>query len=97
MLIHAILTDPHGHAAGGSHAAHGPEMNKNTTTPASGTEDTVDQEKLRDEESASVVLHNDSGFVVDSPATQILGVAILEFGVVLHRCVLFTFLYLGDR
>lgn len=33
-------------------------------------------------------VHDEGGFVVDSAATQILGVAILEFGVMLHRCVL---------
>ena len=28
---------------------------------------------------------------VDSAATQIIGVAILEFGVLLHRCVVLSF------
>lgn len=72
-------------------------MNKNTATVPVSTlsTDIVDQEKLGDEESGDgerehrhVHLHDDHGFVVDSSATQILGVAILEFGVILHRYAL---------
>ncbi|KAH8103845.1 ZIP-like iron-zinc transporter [Cristinia sonorae] len=68
--------DPHGHGLGG-HASHGPE----TANQA------VDEEKLRDD-SASVLVHNPTGFVVDSAATKILGIAILEFGVLLHSVLI---------
>jgi len=88
--------DPHGHAAGGSHAAHGPELDKNTTAALSA--DIMDHEKIHpggDEESAlsqkehqHVHLHDEHGFLVDSNATQILGVAILEFGVLLHSILI---------
>ncbi|TCD65047.1 high-affinity Zn(2+) transporter zrt1, partial [Steccherinum ochraceum] len=119
-----ISHDPHGHAAGGAHAAHGPELsnnNNNKTSPnISGAstsprfiDQDQDQEKLQDEESAisqqeiiptrlhedeehghghghggHVHVHDEGGFVVDSAATQILGVAILEFGVMLHSVLI---------
>jgi len=64
-------TDAHGHGIGG-HAAHGPEAADAFTSP---------EEKKGDVELA-VVRTN----VFDhNLMTQIIGVAILEFGVVLHR------------
>lgn len=65
--------DAHGHSLG-SHAAHGPEANFDPTL-SSQKESSSDIEAPK---------HEDHGFE-DSMSTQIIGVAILEFGVVLHR------------
>jgi solute carrier family 39 (zinc transporter), member 1/2/3 len=81
-LNFSSVVDPHGHGIGG-HAAHGPESSpvaQNTSKPDI-------QEKERDLE------HNDSepdvhlveDNVPDSPLAQVIGIAILEFGVLLHR------------
>jgi zinc transporter 1/2/3 len=61
--------DAHGHSHG-SHAAHGPEGM--FTAPESGN-----HEHVEDPEKQAAHL--------DSAAAQIIGVAILEFGVLLHR------------
>ena len=74
--------DAHGHGPGdeshgGHHAAHGPEpQNK----PA-------DKDSDRDSTDAEKGLSRPSNSLDDSASAQIIGVAILEFGVLLHRCV----------
>ncbi len=89
-----ISADPHGHMnpAGASHAAHGPESGDNgdrNVLSEHGAYD--DSEKGRDasltgkKDVEMAVLNAAPSSVVDSPATQIIGVGILEFGVLLHR------------
>lgn len=91
-----ISHDPHGHGPG-SHAAHGPESHDSQrpdrTVLSDGT-DAVDSKSWKDglpEKSPEqrdveiAVLNSQPSSVVDSPLTQIIGVAILEFGVLLHR------------
>lgn len=77
---HALISflDAHGHDAGG-HAAHGPET-------ASSAEKALALSGSHSDIDASSAHH-----VMDSAFTQIIGVAILEFGVALHRFVLRTF------
>ncbi|KAJ7576897.1 ZIP-like iron-zinc transporter [Mycena floridula] len=66
--------DAHGHGPG-SHAAHGPEGNASETKP----------ELLgSDVEAATSEQHH----FLDAAATQIIGVAILEFGVALHSVLI---------
>lgn len=68
-------TDAHGHAFG-SHAAHGPE----------GTTDLTDQSFPASGEKTDVEDNMGRNNVFDnSLLTQLIGVGILEFGVVLHR------------
>ncbi|KAJ3730043.1 ZIP-like iron-zinc transporter [Lentinula guzmanii] len=88
-----VAYDAHGHEAG-AHAAHGPESS--TQNIAESGKDAQDLTRIMEEARAashsshsvneSEVLKNTRGnvAVLDSPMTQILGVAILEFGVVLH-------------
>ncbi|KAJ7848313.1 ZIP-like iron-zinc transporter [Mycena leptocephala] len=64
--------DAHGHHVG-SHAAHGPES---TRVPAKHAQDTEQQ-------GTKQLLHMD-----DSAAAQIIGIAILEFGVLLHSILI---------
>jgi zinc transporter 1/2/3 len=66
--------DPHGHTFGG-HAAHGPEGE-----PAVSEDQKQPNENLKTE---------DGDIIGNSALTQIIGVAILEFGIALHRCVVF--------
>ena len=72
-------SDAHGHDVG-SHAAHGPEGDMIDSTAArdleASTADTVNSESEK---------HSHKHQVLDAAASQIIGVAILEFGVVLHR------------
>ncbi|KAG7443574.1 ZIP-like iron-zinc transporter [Guyanagaster necrorhizus] len=66
--------DAHGHLAG-SHASHGPEGNP-------------DESKSKSS-SSEVDVENQHGLrVLDSALTQIIGVAILEFGVTLHSVLI---------
>ncbi|KAJ3996316.1 ZIP-like iron-zinc transporter [Lentinula boryana] len=88
-----VAYDAHGHEAG-AHAAHGPEFSAQDI--AESGKDAQDLTRIVEEaRAASHSSHsvNESGIlkntranvaVLDSPTTQILGVAILEFGVVLH-------------
>lgn len=71
--------DAHGHNSG-SHAAHGPEGTLTDRKEATGSDDL---------ESGSKHGHDhDHDHEHDNTAfAQIIGVGILEFGVVLHRCV----------
>lgn len=75
----STITDPHGHGLNG-HAAHGPE----TSSQKTATGKNVD-EKGSDLESAAEEEHAPRTWGKDT-ATQVVGVAILEFGVLLHRC-----------
>jgi zinc transporter 1/2/3 len=65
--------DAHGHDTGGSHAAHGPEGDLVTEKQVPRSGDLEAMNHLKD--------------VADSASAQIIGIAILEFGVVLHRYV----------
>lgn len=93
-----IAHDPHGHGIShdlngggiGAHAAHGPEV---PSERESECEDII-TEKDQDVESGLKVSdekhhhhHHPQGTLADSTATQLIGIAILEFGVVLHRSV----------
>lgn len=100
MIGRKILTDPidaHGHEAG-AHAAPGPETLAQDNIE--GEKDVRDLSRVmeearagsrssrslnREDESDLKETSRGNDAVLDSPLTQILGVAILEFGVVLHR------------
>ena len=71
ILKTEVKQDAHGHGIGG-HAAHGPEATDTSSVPKETKEDVEIAV-----ERANVFDHN--------LLTQIIGVAILEFGVVLHR------------
>lgn len=85
-----ISHDPHGHGVGG-HAAHGPEgaatsLNNDINVMGIDTQAISDVEKnsfdgMKGKEIETSMPTN----AVDTAATQIIGVAILEFGVLLHR------------
>ena len=68
-----LATDVHGHAHGGVHAAHGPEA----TAREDLKEDTVHDDSRSTES------------IDENAAAQVIGVAILEFGVLLHRLACF--------
>ena len=89
-----ISHDPHGHDLGG-HAAHGPE---GSNSPALNND--INVIGINNGQASDAEVLSKSSFekttskdietavtqsVVDSAATQIIGVAILEFGVLLHR------------
>ncbi|KAI0703020.1 Zinc/iron permease [Cytidiella melzeri] len=96
--------DPHGHSnpSGAAHAAHGPESLRGNVNgdrnvlPEGGAFDGTDHEKVaahdgslnstKGAEFAALGLTPSS--VVDSALTQIIGVAILEFGVLLHSVLI---------
>jgi zinc transporter 1/2/3 len=67
--------DPHGHSAGGSHAAHGPESAASQTMNEK-TDSIDDVESQHDHAATS------------SAIAQVIGIAILEFGVVLHSILI---------
>lgn len=74
-IFNVCTLDPHAHDLGTGHAAHGPESPSSEPTESKGgTESGGDIE--------SVTLNR--GFD-DNAMAQIIGVAILEFGVALHR------------
>ncbi|KAJ7210444.1 ZIP-like iron-zinc transporter [Mycena pura] len=70
--------DPHGHHTG-SHAAHGPE---GAQTPSTAHSDTEAQEHGHRHH------HHGDGHLDDSASAQIVGIAILEFGVLLHSVLI---------
>lgn len=70
-ILRHLGVDVHGHAHGGVHAAHGPEA-----TISDG-----EKTKEGNEDDKSDVSYDQHA------AAQIIGVAILEFGVLLHRLV----------
>lgn len=74
--------DTHGHEAGGSHAAHGPEDNDSLSISEQNR--TPDVEKTAPSASSPHKPHS----VIDNPVSQIVGIAILEFGVVLHSVLI---------
>ncbi|KAG7093984.1 hypothetical protein E1B28_007614 [Marasmius oreades] len=76
--------DTHGHDAGGSHAAHGPEDDSNRGIDLSANEHSSDLEKSPSPVSSPQTPHS----VADNPLTQIIGIAILEFGIVLHSVLI---------
>ena len=97
-----ITHDPHGHGVSqdgiGTHAAHGPEPDKDRA--AGGSPDLSEQEITVVEKDIEAGLstpktlsqdhghehhHHAHGPIDESAAAQIIGIAILEFGVVLHR------------
>lgn len=80
-----ISHDAHGHGMGGGHAAHGPEGAQDREVLTNKTDVDVDSEKSARRDAEMAVLDNTPSSVVDSVATQIIGVGILEFGVLLHR------------
>jgi solute carrier family 39 (zinc transporter), member 1/2/3 len=101
-----ITHDPHGHGISqdgiGTHAAHGPESERNRSTsesPSSSEQETTVIEKEKDLEAGLETAkdwarehghhqghsHTHSHDLSDQAASQIVGIAILEFGVVLHR------------
>ncbi|TFK74958.1 ZIP zinc/iron transport family [Pluteus cervinus] len=70
--------DAHGHEMG-SHAAHGPEL----------SHDRKDVEEVVKPDTHSDSIDSSKGFAQDGDAlTQIIGVAILEFGVALHSVII---------
>ncbi|KAF5390465.1 hypothetical protein D9757_005250 [Collybiopsis confluens] len=79
-----IVHDPHGHGAG-AHAAHGPENGANDIETTA-----VAEEKSSHSRFASVpsLRQQDDTMALDTPISQIIGVAILEFGVVLHSVLI---------
>ncbi|KAJ7905981.1 ZIP-like iron-zinc transporter [Mycena leptocephala] len=80
--------DPHGHYTG-SHAAHGPE---GTQTPPkeseSGAGDIEDQRLGHSQQHHHQHQHHHHGEVDDSASAQVVGIAILEFGVLLHSVLI---------
>ncbi|KAK7024950.1 ZIP-like iron-zinc transporter [Favolaschia claudopus] len=72
--------DPHGHYTG-SHAAHGPEGTQ--TPPKESASDVEEQRHHHHGHSHGELSHLD-----DSAAAQIVGIAILEFGVLLHSVLI---------
>ncbi|KAG6861081.1 hypothetical protein C0995_004180 [Termitomyces sp. Mi166 len=74
-----IAYDPHGHDIG-SHAAHGPEPNEVVSHEVSA------QEKAHSQ--GDVESQDYGGVTVDNAAAQIIGVAILEFGIILHSVLI---------
>ena len=75
--------DSHGHGLG-SHAAHGPEGDIQNVRMQQKNRETIPEKKeMSDEESGD---HQPGNISVDDAAVaHIIGVGILEFGVVLHR------------
>ena len=74
----AYPVDPHGHGAGGAHAAHGPE----------GTFDQIPAEKFESKMDTTDLESQPTWTIDDSAMAQILGIAILEFGVTLHSVLI---------
>jgi zinc transporter 1/2/3 len=72
--------DPHGHHVG-SHAAHGPEGD-NQTPDTEWTDGKTTYEKQSVDDIEALQRQKDMD---ESAAAQIIGVFILEFGVILHR------------
>jgi solute carrier family 39 (zinc transporter), member 1/2/3 len=84
-----VSHDPHGHGIGG-HASHGPESpNAGARMVHSNVADGADggswEEKASKGDVETSEYDSTPSSVVDSPLAQIIGVMILEFGVLLHR------------
>lgn len=83
-----VKHDPHGHGlANGAHAAHGPEPRVRDGRDSDNAIEYDDNEKISAdlEKSEARVHEHEHGPMSDSAIAQIIGVAILEFGVLLHR------------
>ncbi|KAL0060416.1 hypothetical protein AAF712_012785 [Marasmius tenuissimus] len=87
--------DNHGHEAGGTHAAHGPEDNDNAATSDVKNQRRLHDVEVKDVEASSTTTTASSSApkphahgVLDNPLAQIIGIAILEFGVVLHSVLI---------
>lgn len=81
-FLHISLSekkDAHGHSHG-SHAAHGPESSYMQSGQIADKDQSLDIE-----ETAQAPEHAHGHGFEDSITTQIIGVGILEFGVLLHR------------
>jgi solute carrier family 39 (zinc transporter), member 1/2/3 len=77
--------DTHGHdqGYGGAHAAHGPEVEKSPTAPATTQPKSSSSSDAESQTHAHVHLTHES-----SPLAQIISVVILEFGVVFHSVII---------
>lgn len=78
------LTDAHGHTHGG-HAAHGPEgvlVGSGNGDQKDDRANSADVESIGKDDAHN---HHRGNAFTDKAITQIIGVAILEFGVALHR------------
>ncbi|KAJ7464472.1 ZIP-like iron-zinc transporter [Mycena latifolia] len=71
--------DPHGHYTG-SHAAHGPEGSQTPPKESSDVEEQRDSHHHHH--------HGELSHIDDSASAQIVGIAILEFGVLLHSVLI---------
>ncbi|EKM50161.1 uncharacterized protein PHACADRAFT_264732 [Phanerochaete carnosa HHB-10118-sp] len=102
-----ISHDPHGHDLG-SHAAHGPEpetQRRDRNVPGDeidalnvpSEKDGLSEKSPREHDAELAVLTSQPSSVVDSPLTQIIGVAILEFGVLLHSVLIGLTLAVTDE
>ncbi|KAG5647836.1 hypothetical protein DXG03_007760 [Asterophora parasitica] len=89
-----VQHDPHGHNLGG-HAAHGPESAFDTSTGAVAAAG-VSIPRLTDDKSQTSASshdleeakHNLDNTVLANPLAQVIGIAILEFGVALHSTLI---------
>ncbi|KAF5383718.1 hypothetical protein D9615_003583 [Tricholomella constricta] len=80
--------DNHGHNLG-SHAAHGPEsVYNNQSTAAISVPRPVDEKSTSSMSDLEEGKHSHSDTVISSPIAQIIGIAILEFGVALHSVLI---------
>ncbi|OCB85539.1 ZIP zinc/iron transport family [Sanghuangporus baumii] len=90
-----VVVDAHGHDVGGGHAAHGPEA----AAPARGAADytppsrSSDDEKRRTQGGQIPALDEDvvilkADPLKESAISQIIGICVLEFGVVLHSVLI---------
>ena len=79
--ILTMLPDAHGHGVG-SHTAHGPEGNNITPPP-----ELIKPSNVSQSSGEKDAEEGHSHHAVDDAMAQIIGVAILEFGIVLHRRV----------
>jgi zinc transporter 1/2/3 len=77
-----VKHDAHGHNVGGSHSAHGPE-GQQRAPEWTGTDMACEKNSVDDIESLQKQKDID-----DSAAAQIIGVFILEFGVILHSILI---------
>jgi hypothetical protein len=79
--------DAHDHAGGASHAAHGPEVRRETppATPSPDTDIEIASDPALDEKHDHALSHEYENMESGEIIAQLMGVAVLEFGVV---CVL---------
>jgi hypothetical protein len=81
--------DPHGHQAG-SYAAHGPEAGPVPALTDGSDPEKVGKDLQADHTHGHLHARKETSFQTDADAmAQLIGVAILEFGVILHRYVFY--------